>query len=250
MLHAVNGGKARLRGEGSDGGRTPIEDIVTSTVFGPLDYMNNDDRRELLRSLLEHMHIPQLSDHVPQLHFWVKRPTTTFRERSVEPDLVINFGPVSKLVVEVKWGAALSARELAAQWASLSSQEQGGSRHLILTRDPPRYRDHIADDREALRVHGVSNWQLHECSWREFARILRTLALLPRLSSQVKAWATDAAAFLAREEFRVMVGWSNLGLWPVPLVESSAWRRKFLGSRLWQRTLAVRETGWHFSTRG
>ena len=89
MLHATNSQKAKLRSFVSDGTRTPFEDIVTSTVFGPLEFLNSKDRKYFIDEIARKFVFSLPSAYEPRFAFWKKRNSSAFRVRSVEPDLVV-----------------------------------------------------------------------------------------------------------------------------------------------------------------
>jgi len=230
MLHALNARKARLRNLISGEGRIPFEDIVTSTVFGPLTLLRSDERAAVIGAIAQQCDIPAAGDDFCSLHLWSRRDGNRFRPRSVEPDVVVDFGNGAQILIEVKWGAALDRNELAAQWASLSPVERQQSYHLLLVREPSRYAEAIREDEEELRKWlGETDWRhrLRVCSWRAMADIVRRLEVRPDIDAGVRTWAKMVAVLLSREELRVQVGWGHLGL--VELVADN-WEFNGLGN--------------------
>src|SRR5947209_8129639 len=101
MLHALVQKKVPIRGLFQEQSRVPLEDIVTSTIFGPLAFMSGHDRKSVLSLLSQEMRLDLKIEADPCLDFWKRRPSNQFRSRSVEPDLVITLSPLRRLIVEI-----------------------------------------------------------------------------------------------------------------------------------------------------
>lgn len=214
MLHAVNSRKARLAAFRGAGLRVPLEDVVTSSIFGPLDFMNATDRKAAIELFIEALAIkrPAWSGEI-RLLFWKKRAAVhpSMRKRYVEPDLIVADDKGARMVVEIKWGAPLGKQELAAQWSCLSPAERSAALHVLLVREPSRYRADIAVDGVMLGNAGLTPWRIVLCSWSDLARLDRLRVPSPR----VRQWALAVADLLQREEQRVAHGWQNLMFRPV-----------------------------------
>lgn len=217
MLHAVNNRKARLGAFRSAGIRVPLEDVVTSTVFGPLEFMSADDRRRSIELVCEALAvgIPEPEGEIRAL-FWPRLSVcdVSLRTRYSEPDLVLadDAGPV--MVVEIKWGAPLSERELAAQWAALDEGDRRRAMHLLLVQEQGPYRQDVDVDREWVDAAGMGPWLLQVRGWRSLTA-LEMLSRRADASEPVKAWASAVTAFLRREHSLSMHGWDEIGLMEV-----------------------------------
>lgn len=223
MLHAINSRKARLGAFRSAGLRVPFEDVVTSTVFGPIEFMSPEDARRSIDLICEAL-VLRLPTPVGSLRavFWPRMPLTddALRARYSEPDLVFadEAGPV--MVIEVKWGAPLGVNELAAQWSALSSVERRRAAHVLLVQEPGPYRRAVEMERELIDARGLGPWNLVVRNWRSLAAI-RVLSRTPDTADAVQRWATAVGSFLMREHSSVVRGWSEARL---TKVEELDWR--------------------------
>lgn len=141
MLEAIIHSKvrSRLRQLVYDGGRLQgslhrdlHEDVITSTVFGPLQYMTAECCWSIVRNVLlggrsEHPEGFELNGFKPDSHeleFW---PLGMAVGTRVEPDLVIKFddnmGERSLVVLlEVKWGSELDDQQLLKQKRAMATR--------------------------------------------------------------------------------------------------------------------------------
>lgn len=214
MLHAINNRKARLSTFRSAGVRVPLEDVVTSTIFGPLEFMAPDDRERATAYIFEVLALPMPTRSGSlRTQFWPRFPLADngLRARYSEPDLVIvdALGPLA--VIEVKWGAPLGEHELAAQWASLAPAERRRAIHVLLFQEPEPYRRAVDRDRVLIEQRGLGPWNPFLRSWRMMAS-LPTIAARPDTSEAVQSWANAVAAFLRREHRFALHGWDEIGL--------------------------------------
>ncbi len=233
MLHAVNNRKARLGAFRGAGIRVPLEDVVTSTVFGPLEFMSAEDRLRSIELVCEALAvaIPEPRGAMRAL-FWPRLPVSevSLRARYSEPDLVLadDIGPL--MVVEIKWGAPLSERELAAQWSALGSTGRRRAVHLLLVQEPGIYRRDVDLDREMLDAAGMGSWPLQMRSWRSLTA-LEVLSRRADASGPLRAWASAVTAFLRREHRMSMHGWDEIGLIGVEELASTFRQQWFAGLR-------------------
>lgn len=214
MLHAINSRKARLGAFRSAGSRVPIEDVVTSTVFGPLEFMSPEDRRAAVDCLEEALAIRQSGSLGPvQVRFWprLQLADDALRARYVEPDLILADAAGAFLVVEVKWGAKLGEHELAAQWVALSPSERRRSFHLLLVQETERYREAIQIDAALLERRGFTPWHAVVRSWKSLTALPIAAARHER-SEGVRLWAAAVSDFVRREHRFSMHGWDQIGL--------------------------------------
>jgi hypothetical protein len=214
MLHAINGRKARLGAFRSAGLRVPLEDVVTSTVFGPIEFMSPEDARRAIDLICEALALP-LPMSVGPLRpvFWPRMPPIddALRVRYSEPDLVFADDVGLVMVIEIKWGAPLSKNELAAQWSALSHVDRGRATHVLLVQEPGPYSQAVEMDRDLVDVRGTGPWNLAVRTWRSLAA-MRVLAHTLDTSEAVQRWASAVALFLIREHSSAVLGWSEVGL--------------------------------------
>lgn len=213
-MHAINNRKARLGLFRSAGIRVPLEDVVTSTVFGPLEFMSPDDCQRSIELIREALGLPpQYSAGPLRALFWPRLflQDEKLRSRYSEPDLVFADDEGPMIVVEIKWGAPLSDRELAAQWAALEPGDRRRAVHVLLVQEPGLYRRSVEIDRAFIDDRGIGPWTLLVRSWRSLAAI----AVLSRgsdASDAVKRWASAVTAFLLREHRTAIRGWDDISL--------------------------------------
>lgn len=186
MLEAIVHSKVRskLRQLVYDGGRLQgslhrdlHEDVITSTVFGPLQYMTAECCWSIVRKVLlggrsEHPAGFDLNGFEPDRHeleFW---PSGMAVEARVEPDLVIKFddnaGKRSLIVLlEVKWGGELDEQQLLKQKLAMVARIKNlpmkkiEIAQVLLARNVNT--DEARQQVESTRSHGVTwsqiaNW--------------------------------------------------------------------------------------------
>ena len=229
MLHAVNNRKARLGAFRGAGIRVPLEDVVTSTVFGPLEFMSAEDRRRSIDLVCEALAVEIAERRGPmRVLFWPRLPVSdaSLRTRYSEPDLMLadDVGPV--MVVEIKWGASLSERELASQWTAIGSSGRRRAVHLLLVQEPGIYRRDVDLDREMVDAAGMGPWPLQMRNWRSLTAV-EVLSRRADASEPVRAWASAVTAFLRREHRMSMHGWDEIGLMSVEEAEWTFRQRWF-----------------------
>lgn len=98
------------------GKRRPQEDMVTSAVFGTIRLMSPHDRRKSLEVLLGHDICQKAGfsqDHDIDVMLWPRLNGLEGR-RHVEPDVLLHSASKTA-IVEVKWHAPLSERQLEQQ---------------------------------------------------------------------------------------------------------------------------------------
>lgn len=118
MMDAIARRKAhRLFGSDSDalflGKRRPQEDMITSAVFGSIRLMSSSDRCEALALLLGVGYrgaVRPAPDGDIAIRLWPQLPGSVGR-RYVEPDVILS-GDGWTVIVEVKWHAPLSDRQI------------------------------------------------------------------------------------------------------------------------------------------
>lgn len=224
MLHAVNRRKARLDAFRNAGDRVPLEDVVTSTLFGPLLFMESEQLAAVTARLLTSLNMPGPAFEGPlQLSLWPKHKTDpALRISHVEPDAVIADAAGTSLLLEIKWGAPLSERELAAQWLSLLADARPRSQHLLIVLEPGVYDRAVSADRQFLaRQQPDQPWPLTVRSWRRVADAFQAIGIDTEFAPGIRRWAQAAHAFLKREDPRSLTGWEALD---VPAIEPIDWQ--------------------------
>lgn len=232
MLHALDHRKAKLSSFRGQAVRLPIEDVITSTVFGPLEFMSQSDRSDALKGLLKfagctvRCHWPSL-----QIGFWPKMKPETPGLRSVyiEPDAILFDKSGIVLLIEVKWGAPLSQHELAAQWDALTEVSRSRAGHLLIVREKSSYQNSIDADRATIREAKKLPWSPVVLSWNEIARAFDAISATD--NDGVRNWAVRVARILRREDQNVMEGWDHLGLRKVPH-DAAGFRQAWFGQML------------------
>lgn len=129
MMEAVARRKAHwLFGAGSDksfsGKRRPQEDMVTSAVFGSIRLMSPEDRFRAIEVLLGRDVIKATGfarDHDIEIELWPRLVGSKGR-RHVEPDVLLKAAGKT-VIIEVKWHAPLSERQLEQQVAAVGMHD-------------------------------------------------------------------------------------------------------------------------------
>lgn len=205
MLHALNNKKARLDRIIKGVAKQPREDLITSTLFGSLDFMSDASRAEALRALLGLDLGP-----VSKMTLW---PMFYRGSQRVEPDLVI-FDGQDCHIVEVKWGAYLGIGQLERQ---LDAVAKWGCRKqdLDLLGPAPRkvntltvlgFERHHAPQVAACAKHAGP---IRQRTWQEVARNMWELKL--KSKDALAAWAQQVHQFLTNTpKARTLTGWPTL----------------------------------------
>ena len=118
MLHAIANNKAtafvnRLSTEESI--RQPLEDMITSTVFGPLDLMSDELAAQGLSQILGPK-VRAFQLRSATLSFWPRQElgTTQYRQSDVEAQCQRGGAQPIQLRIEVKWGRSPDPNQLLA----------------------------------------------------------------------------------------------------------------------------------------
>jgi hypothetical protein len=245
MLHAVNSRKARLSAFRAAGQRVPTEDVVTSTVFGPLAFFDPLEANLAVKALLASLQMEQPNwTGIANLTLWPRHVNVPGELRSsyVEPDLVISDAEGAALIIEVKWGAPLSAFELASQWLSLTPEQRRKSVHLLLVLEPGPYQDDVAADVRQVSIRDYGGWRLSTKSWREAADAFRAMGSDTCLGPGTRRWADSVHAFLRREDPAALVGWPSLGL---ETVQDLDWK---VQASFFHDLLQIDQSSWRFNS--
>lgn len=205
--------------------------------------MRAADRQLVIDALAKDWGIENLPEkYDPRFSFWQRRPHSEFRSRSTEPDLVICVTAHLKIILEIKWGAPLSPKELAAQWASFDGETRCESHHVLLSRNVHQYHEAIESDRMQLRVKGISAWTIHKRTWNCLASTLNDMVRDPACPEHIRTWARLSAEFLRCQELSVLNKWDDMGM---RNIRPHAWqfRRETISFSRWQLHKVTR-LGW------
>lgn len=104
--------------------RRPQEDMVTSAVFGSIRLMSSEDRFCAIRKLLgnDAFNTTEFTpDHEIAIELWPRLVGPNDR-RHVEPDVLL-ISADKTVIVEVKWHAPLSERQLAQQIEAVGEEK-------------------------------------------------------------------------------------------------------------------------------
>ncbi len=136
MLHAIYRKKSQLpthryvtSAKAQDTRRTQ-EDEITSTIFGPLDFMPTEDLGKIIEVLFDSESTPNCNDI--SIQFWP-------RYNQVEPDIVfledLDNGKRNAYIVEVKWNAPLGSKQVEQQLDAVKTIEGiHSTSHIVLSR--------------------------------------------------------------------------------------------------------------------
>lgn len=141
MLNAVIGKKLRGRvkdlfhsdSSNSDARQILQEDVITSSVFGPLQYMDAASAWQAIERTFFRGDKPHENGAFQPVHhrlvFW---PSLALKGRTrVEPDLIFEFSDAQNccriILLEVKWGADLSEEQLQAQRSATEKAYPGAA---------------------------------------------------------------------------------------------------------------------------
>ncbi|WP_157020540.1 hypothetical protein [Paracoccus sp. 228] len=208
MLHALNNKKARLDRVIKGVAKQPREDLITSTVFGALDFMDVRSRAAALKALLQ----LELSS-TARMILWPRFYREGQRQR-VEPDVVICDGQDCH-IIEVKWGAYLGAGQLERQIGAVSNWVYRSEEHRQLIGRAPRrvktltvlgFEKHHAVQVAACAEHDT---QVLSRTWQAVAKDM--LALKQQPDGPLTAWSQQVHQFLTNTpKARTMQGWPAL----------------------------------------
>lgn len=203
--------------------------------------MSDNDRISAIECLCEVLTIQRpCPDGSIKVAFWPKlyAAQSVFRERYVEPDIIVYDNAGALLVIEVKWEAPLGEHELAAQWEALSEPDRRRSQHVLLVQETGRYRKAVQADALVLAQHSLSPWVPVVRSWRSLAS-LKLVATRAGISEPVRLWAAAVSSFVHREHRSSMRGWNAVGLRATAKLE---WR--FVRPWFAELPMIPRLTGW------
>jgi hypothetical protein len=224
MLHATARAKSRLyqrylgkRDE--DERRVHEEDEITSTIFGPLDFMQTEEVEQFWRQLLKSVgQASFLPDQRPR-----QITMTLWDRRGIEPDMVIRFdwpdNTYTILLVELKWRAPLSGdKQLHRQWQEyLSDAERKNALHLFIAPETSSAYAAMNNTEAGGNVWAESapSTQTDTALGRlipiPWIRIRLTLAELAAQPTSRGKWASAADRFLDKIGIQRFSGFTQLG---------------------------------------
>ena len=187
-------------------GATPIEDEVTSCVFGPLRFM---EPRQAWASCLMLFDIQDsASDLEPDricIRFWPKFFRNDGRGSYVEPDVHIlawrNGELIATILVEIKWGAALGFDQLLDQWRFMEAGRyvpevlRSRSWHVLLSDRPTRDTACIENQRARADDEDIP-WE-NRLIVRAWHQVANQLSEWVRCPETLTSWRRDLIDFLS-----------------------------------------------------
>ncbi len=237
MLHAVAQKKSRhyrryLGDRDHDEGNVQSEDEITSSVLGPLSFMNAVDVHSFWLQVLFAPDRPSFLPETPpskiDVAMWPRRDSN-IDDGSVEPDVVINMtwanGTCRILLIELKWRAALSGDDqLRRQWMGfLTESERADALHLFIAPD-------ISAGLQAINAANNNVWSTPD-GFRlvllPWSRIRSITSKLAKVDSSVGPWARVVDKFLESIQIKKFTGFKffcdDLAL-PAHIPISLSWR--------------------------
>ena len=211
MLHAVIKKKSHyLLKKQNNIRKIPREDIITSTIFGPLRYFEDQDIYYFIRSIagIEN----NLDDNnklqvEADIDFWPSKIATFNNERrSCEPDIVFNFKVNDKketYIFELKWGAySFSEDQIEREWQFFKSPEEDGTSYLI-------YLANYVDTFNAIKASKNKNWK--SLTWLNFLHKIKEIKHQSH-NPKLQHYLDDLISFLGCLDFREFDSFSHLKL--------------------------------------
>ena len=164
------------------------EDVITSTVFGPLRYMPSADAWNIVKKILLDEEAGDIHGLVPtghHLEFWPSLPSQS--RSHVEPDLLFEFsfenGTRRVIVLEVKWNSDLMENQLTDQSKSIED---------LARKNKPVLYEHVFLARTLATKKAQEQIDETKCrhlTWQKFEEECRCLAVS-------NTWPSDAENFL------------------------------------------------------
>lgn len=173
------------------------EDVITSTVLGPLRYLDATLVWRVVRHLLGDDAVgfpePPAGAAGATVEFWPSRRNP--RDQTMcEPDVVIDLCRVNepccaRVIIEVKWNAPASGVDQLERQDKAFGLPDGRSWHVYLTKHYLRAEGDIAGAKSSGKVINLP-WSL----------LVSRLSRLPEMEgdSLLKAWATDVGGAMER----------------------------------------------------
>jgi len=211
VLHAVIKKKSHyLLKKQNNIRKIPREDIITSTIFGPLRYFEDQDIYYFIRSIagiennLDDNNKLQVEANID---FWPSKKATFNKEcRSCEPDIVFNFDVNDKkeiYIFELKWGAySFSEDQIEREWQFFKSPQEGGTSYLI-------YLANYVDTFNAIKASKNKNWK--SLTWLNFLHKIKEIKDQSN-NQKLQYYLDDLISFLDCLDFRAFDSFSHLKL--------------------------------------
>lgn len=212
MLHAFARNKSRaytryLGARDPSESRVCSEDEITSTIFGPLDFISPSDHWDLWKRVLQNHGSNDLTGPMPADFIGTFSPTASTLEfwpkkEKIEPDLVIRFsdncGKTRSLLIELKWDAPTSGDDqLQKQWLYYHHREHDSSMHLFIAK---RMGSLPADRRPwaSITSDGSPISRLRAIRWQEFRDAIAKVGGMPTVSVPLRRWCVLTSGFLGQ----------------------------------------------------
>lgn len=221
MLHAVIKKKSHyLLKKQNNIRKIPREDIITSTIFGPLRYFEDQDIYYFIRSIagIENNLIDDSNLQIKaNIDFWPSKIATFNNERrSCEPDIVFNFKVKDKdvndkdvngkneiYIFELKWGAySFSEDQIEREWQFFKSTEEDETSYLI-------YLANYVDTFNAIKASKNKNWK--SLTWLNFLHKIKENKYQSN-NQKLKHYLDDLIRFLDCLDFRAFNSFTHLNL--------------------------------------
>lgn len=244
MLHAINGNKSKLYErylgvrtgilDDSVSGNTTAEDEITSTLFGPLEFMTPSDVWSIAKILLGDAAPKEVDPKEFKLEFWNKLKTEN--ENYIEPDAELIFfqdrKPIVAILLELKWNAFEGKDkdgkyQLDKQWEGFNKYLEGKFRvrgevlsvyHLFIAKEPAV--KNVVEDRE----QDARNENLICLTWDAVRAALETVAVRAALETVGEGTYSHAVykwAFLANKFLELATATRPFGGFGLPSTEKT-----------------------------
>lgn len=221
MLHAYNRRKSKLYSRyqnvksllsEDEDRKIPAEDELTSTIIGPMDFLQSNDIYLFWSKLITTIspisrdggQLPVTAPSSVEHHFWPRR-------RGTEPDVMINLrwpnGERRILLVEIKWRSGLSGDDqLHRQWVNfLEPAERAISIHIFIS-----LREHDFSFKKNKGNDGWPETKLVTLTWMQWKRELENCKRTNSFSVPFKNWADVACDLLEKLDVTHFRGFRNM----------------------------------------
>lgn len=190
---------------------TPFEDCLVSAVFGPLRYMSAEAGWLGTETLLG-LAPEEIACDRFDISFWP--PADVGR---VEADMVITAafaGRERKLIIEVKWNAALGPDQLLRQSQGYGGDWRTNFEHHALVRQVglAAVKAYIEDQPLGSPIHRLST-----ATWREAVERLAGLRARAGVADGLKRWADGCCRMIRAFGERDFTGFGMTGRWTLPV---------------------------------
>ncbi|WP_334321039.1 hypothetical protein [Gilliamella apicola] len=210
MLHAVIKKKCHYLLKEQNNIRIPREDIITSTIFGPLRYFEAKEIYFFITSIAG-IKTNLIDDSNLQIKanidFWPSKIDTFNNERRrTEPDIVFNFDVNDKnetYIFELKWGTySFSEDQIEREWQFFKSTEEDGTSYLI-------YLANYVDTFNAIKASKNKNWK--SLTWLNFLHKIKEIKDKSN-NQKLQYYLDDLISFLDCLDFRAFNSFTHLNL--------------------------------------